>query len=144
MFMYFTKSLECALARGLTVESFWINPCSSNFPCVTPTKRIGQLEMKLPEFFRTTTLNLFLWTFFLRLIEKQYLTTIQKKISRAFQPRLTNLKFIFIYKIYAVHQQSSKVLEGLYQQYIFFKDQVFILGSTWKIAKAWKFLIFVS
>ena len=40
-----------------------------------------------------------------------------KKKFRAFQPRLKNLKSqFFVYKIYAVHQQSLKVLEGLDQR----------------------------
>ena len=54
-----TAQLIPQLARGLTVKSFWINPSSSNFPCVTQTKRIGPLEMKLPEFFWTCTLKFF-------------------------------------------------------------------------------------
>ena len=58
------KTIKCTLARGLRVKSFRINPSSSNFPCVTQTKRIWPLEMKLSEFFRTHTLKLFPWTFF--------------------------------------------------------------------------------
>ena len=56
--------LTTHVARGLTVKSFRINPSSSNFPCVTQTKRIGPLEMNLPEFFRTLTLKFFPLTFF--------------------------------------------------------------------------------
>ena len=46
------------------MKSFRIHPSSSNFPCVTQTKRIGPLEMKLHEFFRTRKLKLCPWTFF--------------------------------------------------------------------------------
>ena len=57
-----TGGLRCAmgwtLARGLIMKSFRIHPSSSNFPCVTQTRRIGPLEMKLHEFFRTRKLKL--------------------------------------------------------------------------------------
>ena len=63
-FIFSKSDLTWVVARGLTVKSLRINPSSSNFLCVTQTKRIRPLEMKLPEFFRTRTLKLFQWTFF--------------------------------------------------------------------------------
>ena len=49
--------VSCWLARSLTIKSFRIHHFSSNFPCVTQTKRIGPLTMKLHDFFRSRKLN---------------------------------------------------------------------------------------
>ena len=54
----------CAVARGLKMKSFWIHLASSNFTCVTQTKRLRPSELKLDDFFLRHTLKLFRWTFF--------------------------------------------------------------------------------
>ena len=54
---------HCRIVRCLTMKSFWIHPSRSNFVCVTQTKRIGPLELKLHEFFRSRKLKLLPWTF---------------------------------------------------------------------------------
>ena len=61
---HLSYTLACTVARGLKMKSFWIDLYSSNFPCVTQTKRLRPSEMTLEVFFIEAQAHTFAVNFF--------------------------------------------------------------------------------